>query len=58
VTAPDVTPERFLAFRGVVGLGRIATEGDRSDADMLRKRASDPDWRIREAAMQIALDRG
>lgn len=54
--APENTPEVFLAFCGVLGLGRLlalgATGGAASDPAILqrlRTLASDPRWRIREA---------
>ncbi|MCW5880340.1 MAG: hypothetical protein KIS91_05325 [Anaerolineae bacterium] len=48
--APTNTPDEFLAFCGVLGLGRLAAEGDRSALDKLRGHAADPRWRVREAA--------
>lgn len=57
--APENTPEGFLAFCGVLGLGRLILEGDlRAEAALLR-RASDPRWRVREAvatALQLVGD--
>jgi hypothetical protein len=47
--APVNSPYEFLAFCGVVGLGRLLAEGDRSMLEPLRRHASDPRWRIREA---------
>jgi len=47
--APVNSPYEFLAFCGVVGLGRLLAEGDTSLFELLRKHASDPRWRIREA---------
>jgi hypothetical protein len=47
--APENTPETFLAFCGVLGLGRLAAEGQRQALAELRLWASDPRWRIREA---------
>ena len=44
-TAPENTPECFLAFCGVLGLG-----ADGPDAlPQLRRWANDPRWRVREA---------
>jgi hypothetical protein len=54
--APEDTPEEFLAFCGTVGLGEIIANGLREYLPDLRKQASDPRWRIREAvamALQI-----
>jgi hypothetical protein len=47
--APTNTSEEFLAFCGVLGLGRLAAEGDFDAAADLRVYASDPRWRTREA---------
>lgn len=52
-TAPENTPEVFLAFCGVLGLGALLGRAGRgSDASslrqLLRERAADPRWRIRE----------
>ncbi len=47
--APENTPLVFLAFCGVLGLGRLLAEGDSSQEKALRRLASDPRWRIREA---------
>lgn len=54
--APVNSPYEFLAFCGVVGLGRLLAEGDTSLLEMLRAFASDPRWRIREA-VAMALQR-
>jgi len=54
--APVNSPYEFLAFCGVVGLGRLLAEGDTSLIELLRKHASDPRWRIREA-VAMALQR-
>ena len=48
--APGNTPQGFVAFCGVLGLGRLAAEGDQAALDQLTLRASDRRWRIREAA--------
>lgn len=42
------TPEVFLVFCGLVGLGRLAARNP-ALFDRLRTYASDPRWRIREA---------
>jgi hypothetical protein len=54
--APVNNPYEFLAFCGVLGLGRLLAEGDKSLLDDLRQHASDPRWRIREA-VAMALQR-
>ena len=54
--APTNTPDEFLAFCGVVGLGRLLAEGDRSVLPTLRQFARDPRWRLREA-VAMALQR-
>ena len=54
--APVNTPEEFLAFCGTVGLGELMVNGMREYLPDLRRQASDPRWRIREAvamALQI-----
>jgi hypothetical protein len=52
--APENTPEVFLAFAGVMGLARLALEGDHGADAMLRRRASDSRWRVREAVATAA----
>jgi len=54
--APTNDPHEFLAFCGVVGLGRLLAEGDKSVLDVLRPYASDPRWRLREG-VAMALQR-
>ena len=54
--APTNTPQEFLAFCGVLGLGRLCAEGEREVLPLLRKLASDRRWRIREA-VAMALQR-
>ena len=54
--APVNSPYEFLAFCGVVGLGRLVAEGDRSWLPVIRGQASDPRWRLREA-VAMALQR-
>jgi hypothetical protein len=46
--AEENTPEVFLVFCGVVGLGKLAANNPEL-FDRLRTYASDPRWRIREA---------
>ena len=58
IKAEENTPEVFLVFCGVVGLGKLAAR----DPDLfegLRPYASDPRWRVREAVatgLQLAGD--
>lgn len=54
--APVNSPYEFLAFCGVVGLGRLLAEGDNDLLHTLRRCASDPRWRVREA-VAMALQR-
>jgi len=56
--AEENTPEVFLVFCGVVGLGKLAAN-DPTLFEQLRKYASDARWRIREAVatgLQLAGD--
>ena len=50
------SPHEFLAFCGVLGLGRLLAQGSREALATLRRQASDPRWRIREA-VAMALQR-
>lgn len=43
------TQEEFLAVCGVVGLGYLAAREEGEHFSLLRQKASDPRWRIREA---------
>ncbi len=54
--APVNTPDGFLAFCGVEGLGKLIAEGQTDLWPTLRNYASDPRWRIREA-VAMALQR-
>jgi hypothetical protein len=54
--APTNTPGEFLAFCGVLGLGRLLVEGEADVLPTLRAHASDPRWRTREA-VAMALQR-
>ena len=54
--APTNSPYEFLAFCGVVGLGRLFAEGERAHLETLRRCASDPRWRTREG-VAMALQR-
>lgn len=47
--APKNTPEEFLAFCGVLGLSYLAARGEGEHFSLLRQKAADPRWRIREA---------
>jgi hypothetical protein len=54
--APVNSPYEFLTFCGVVGLGRLVSEGKSSYMPILKTFASDPRWRIREGvAMALQL---
>jgi len=57
--APTNTPEEFLAFCGVLGLGRLVAAGDHGVLAEIRTWASDPRWRVREGvamALQVVGD--
>jgi hypothetical protein len=54
--APTGGAEEFLAFCGVVGLGRVLAEGDAGALEELRAHANDARWRVREA-VAMALQR-
>jgi hypothetical protein len=47
--APTNSPYEFLAFCGVLGQGKALVQGDRRVLETLRRCASDPRWRTREA---------
>jgi hypothetical protein len=47
--APGGTAREFLAVCGVLGLGRFLVAGEEKAARLLRARAADPRWRVREA---------
>lgn len=54
------TPQEFLLFCGVLGLGKLVAEGELTELPRLRVYASDPRWRIREAVatgLQLVGDR-
>ena len=55
-SAPTNTPQEFLAFCGVIGLGRLVAEGRRDLLPALRRHANDPRWRMREG-VAMALQR-
>ncbi len=54
--APINSPYEFLAFCGVVGLGRLAAEGKTELLKIVRRCASDERWRMREG-VAMALQR-
>jgi hypothetical protein len=54
--APVNSPQGFLAFCGVLGLGEQLAQGAMAALGELRKHAGDPRWRIREA-VAMALQR-
>jgi hypothetical protein len=54
--APVNSPYEFLAFCGVIGLGRLLAEGDIDLLETIRRYASDVRWRTREA-VAMALQR-
>ncbi|MGE5123731.1 MAG: HEAT repeat domain-containing protein [Acidobacteriaceae bacterium] len=54
--APVNSPYEFLAFCGTLGLGKLLAGGQGELLQPLRKLASDPRWRIREA-VAMALQR-
>jgi hypothetical protein len=54
--APTGRAEEFLAFCGVLGLGRELVSGDGRALSELRRHASDSRWRLREA-VAMALQR-
>src|SRR5512133_1916910 len=58
--APTNNPYEFVVFCGVLGLGKLAAEGDHTQIARLRAYASDPRWRIREGvatALQLVGDK-
>ena len=54
--APVNSPYEFLAFCGILGLGRLLAEGDERFLPRLYQAAADPRWRTREA-VAMALQR-
>ena len=54
--APANSRAEFLALCGVVGLGRLAAEGQTQYLEILRAHAGDPRWRVREG-VAMALQR-
>ena len=54
--APTNSPYEFLAFCGVVGMGRLLAEGKVDALETLRSFANDRRWRTREA-VAMALQR-
>ena len=51
-TAPVNDPHEFLAFCGVVGLGRLLAAGQTELLERIRACANDPRWRMREGVAQ------
>jgi hypothetical protein len=49
IQAPANSPQEFLHFCGTLGLGKLVVQGQRERLDDLRRLASDPRWRTREA---------
>jgi hypothetical protein len=47
--APTNSPHEFLAFCGVLGMGRLLAKREEGVLEALRLCASDPRWRVREA---------
>jgi hypothetical protein len=54
--APTNSPQEFLAFCGVLGLGRLLADGNAELLVPLRRCASDGRWRVREG-VAMALQR-
>ena len=54
--APTNSPYEFLAFCGVIGLGRLLAEGQVERLESIRYHASDRRWRMREG-VAMALQR-
>jgi hypothetical protein len=54
--APVNSPQEFLAFCGVVGLGKLLAQGKRGVLKTLHRCASDPRWRTRKG-VAMALQR-
>jgi len=54
--APTNSPYEFLAFCGVVGLGRLLAGGETGRLETIRRCASDRRWRMREG-VAMALQR-
>ena len=57
--APTNDPHEFIIFCGMLGLGKLAAQGDHSQIARLRTYASDLRWRIREGvatALQLVGD--
>jgi hypothetical protein len=55
-SAAQNTPDEFVFFCGVLGLGKLAADGDKTQLPRLRAIAGDERWRIREAvAMALQL---
>lgn len=48
-SAPTNSPDEFLAYCGVLGIGKLLSKGKFKFLPILRSNANDPRWRIREA---------
>ena len=46
--APTNSPYEFLAFCGVLGMGRLLAAGQFEALAVIRQTANDPRWRMRE----------
>jgi hypothetical protein len=60
INAEENTPQVFLVFCGILGLGKLAALGDHGLLVRLRRYASDGRWRIREGvatALQFVGDK-
>lgn len=54
--APVNSPYEFLAFCGILGMGRLMADGKADTMEVLRAYASDPRWRMREGvAMALQM---
>ena len=53
--APTNDPHEFLAFCGVVGLGKLLAEGKIRVLKDLRQRATDPRWRVKRAQQRFKV---
>lgn len=52
------TPEDFMAACGIVGLGRLVSEGETHQLNELKKWANDSRWRLREAVAMALQEWG
>lgn len=56
--APVNSPEEFLVFCGVLGLGPLLCQGESAMTSVLRHFAADPRWRTREAVAMALQEWG